>query len=153
MKTEFKPRILLFKGRGLVSWLIRWQTRSEYSHSALMLHDGSIIEAWMTKGVRQHWLNDWCDIDVFDVHGITQEQWQAAIGYARAQIGKPYDWLAIIRFLSRFRQPDDERWFCSELVFKAMEVAGVKLLRNVRAGEVSPGMLARSPHLSDADRA
>lgn len=151
MKTQFEPKILLFRGRGFISWLIRWQTRSEYSHAALMLPDGSIIEAWMTKGVRQHWLKDWIDVDVFSVHGMTPEQWARAINYARAQIGKKYDWLAVIRFLSRFRQPPNDRWFCSELVFQAIEIAGIRLLRYVRAGEVSPGLLARSPFLSDAN--
>lgn len=149
MKERFEPKILLFRGRGLISWLIRWQTRSEYSHAALMLPDGSVVEAWQGAGVRRTWLRDWCGVDVFSVHGMTPEQWQSAIGYARAQIGKGYDYRGVFRFLSRRLVPNNDLWFCSELVFRALEVAGVRLLRDVTAGEVSPGMLARSPFLCD----
>lgn len=151
MKTEFEPRILLFRGRGLVSALIRCQTGSQYSHAALLLPDGSIIEAWQGAGVRQRWLKDWCEVDVFAVRGMTETQWQAAIGYAKAQVGKKYDWCGVLRVAARFRTPDNSRWFCSELVFKALEVAGVRLLRHVRACEVSPGMLAKSPLLLHAN--
>ena len=35
MKPPIKgPAILLFKGRGIVSTLIRWQSRGQYSHAA-----------------------------------------------------------------------------------------------------------------------
>lgn len=150
MKAEYKPRLLLFRGRGIISWLIRWQTRSCYSHAALMLPDGSVIEAWQGAGVRRTWLRDWTEVDVFDIHEMTTEQWQAAIAFARCQIGKPYDYRGVLRFLSRRRKALDDRWFCSELVYKSLESAGVRLLRDVEAGEVSPGMLARSPLLCDA---
>src|SRR5579871_2617400 len=39
-------RIALYQGKSLISLLIRWQTRSQYSHAAFLLDDGSVIEAW-----------------------------------------------------------------------------------------------------------
>src|SRR5215469_1941664 len=39
-------RIALYQGKSLISLLIRWQTRSRYSHAAFLLDDGSVIEAW-----------------------------------------------------------------------------------------------------------
>lgn len=149
MKCE--PRIVLFRGRGIISALIRWQTRSDYSHAGILMPDGRIIEAWQGKGVRVKWLSDWCDVDLFGVHGMTPEQWQAAIGYCKAQIGKKYDYRGVFRFLSRRKVPADDRWFCSELVAKALEVAGVKLFNYIDASEIAPGMIACSPMTYDAD--
>lgn len=149
--TESTPRILLFKGRGFISAAIRWQTRSEYSHAAFLLPCGRILEAWQGSGVRIKWISDWCDVDVFGVHDMTPEQWAVAISFARAQIGKKYDYRGVFRFLSRRKVPADDRWFCSELVAKSLEVAGVQLFRHKDASEISPGMIALSPLTYDAD--
>jgi uncharacterized protein YycO len=146
-----KPCILLFRGRGFISSMIRWQTRSEYSHAAFLLPCGRIIEAWQGSGVRIKILDDWQDVDSFGVHGMTEEQWTQAISFARMQIGKKYDYRAVFRFVSRKRVPFDDRWFCSELVAKSLEVAGVKLFRNLDSTEISPGMIARSPLTYDLD--
>lgn len=142
-----QPKILLFRGRGIISRLIRWQTRSRYSHAAFLLPDGRILEAWQGSGVRVAHVPDWCDIDVFAVEGVDRLQWSAVLGFARAQIGKGYDYRGVFRFLSRRRTPDNGRWFCSELVFASLAKAGVDLLRDTDPAEVSPGMLARSPLL------
>jgi len=141
----YAPRILLFKGRGVVSRCIRWQTRSEYSHAALMLKDGSIVEAWQGEGVRTTRLKDWCNVDVFGVREMTDSQWAIAIEYALEQVGKGYDYWGCVRFVSRRRLPENDKWFCSELVFAALQRAGISLLHRIRADEVSPGMLSLSP--------
>ena len=146
--AHLRPGILLFRGRGPVSALIRWQTRSQYSHAALLLQDGSVIEAWQGGGVRRKWLRDWVGVDILSVPGMTDEQWHQAIAFARAQIGLRYDWRGVFRFVSRRRAPGDDRWFCSELVYAACRSAGVDLLRDTDPAEVSPGMLARSPLLT-----
>lgn len=151
MKTEFEPRILLLRGRGFVSSVLRAQTGSVYGHAALMLPDGSVIEAWPGVGVRRTWLRDWTGVDVFAVRDMTDKQWSAANQFARKQIGKPYDWLGVVRVVSRFRPQDNGRWSSAALVVTALEVAGVRLLRHVRACEVSPGMLAKSPLLLHAN--
>ncbi len=146
------PSILLFKGRGFISRLIRWQTRSQYSHAAIMLPCGRVLEAWQGEGVRIKWLRDWCDVDRFRVTDMTEEQWETAIAFARAQIGKKYDYRGVWRFLSRRKPARDDRWFCSELVFASLAAAGVKLLAAVDIGEVSPGMLAYSHRLEPYDQ-
>ncbi len=146
-----KPCILLFRGRGIISAMIRWQTRSEYSHAAFLLPCGRIIESWQGSGVHIKTLNDWEGIDSFGVHGMTNEQWEEAILFARKQIGKKYDYRGVCRFVSRRKVPADDRWFCSELVAKALEVAGIKLFRNLDSTEISPGMIARSPLTYDLD--
>lgn len=141
-------RILLSRGRGLISTLIRWQTRGEYSHAAILYPDGeTIIEAWQGDGVRKKKITDWKDVDTFAVTNITAEQWKAAIELAEHQLGKGYDYWAIIRFISRGIMPDNDKWFCSELVMHVLRAFGVNLFLRIEPWAVSPGMLNNSPVL------
>lgn len=144
------PAILLFKGRGFISTMIRWQTRSHYSHAALLLRDGStIIEAWQGEGVRKKQIGDWNDVDTFHVD-VSDQVWDAVIAFAEAQIGKPYDYVQVLRFVSRRKPVDDGKWFCSELAFEAFRWNGVKLLDRVPGSAVSPAMLSWSPLLKSS---
>jgi uncharacterized protein YycO len=141
------PAILLFRGRGLISSLIRWQTRGEYSHAALLMPDGRIIESWQGDGVRIKTLADWVGVDAYTVVGMTDEQWERAFEFARSQLGRGYDYWAIVRFISRDKMPENERWFCSELVFAALAHARVAALARIEPWAVSPGLLNLSPLL------
>lgn len=142
-----EPKVLLFRGRGVISALIRWQTRSVYSHAALLLEDGeTIIEAWQGDGVRKKKLGSRENIDAFRVAGGVD--WPTAIAFAEAQIGKRYDYRQVFRFLSRRSGKTDEHWFCSELVFAALREGDVPLLERIEPWAVSPGLLAVSPWLS-----
>lgn len=139
--------ILLFKGRGIISTLIRWQTRSPYSHAAILLPDGSIVESWQGKGVRETELTDWRNIDVFYVPSATQEQWFNILFFMNSRIGKGYDYWGVIRFITRTNMPPNDKWFCSEIVFEAFKEAGINLLERIDPWEVSPGLLSLSPLL------
>lgn len=143
-----KPAVLLFHGRGIISSLIRWQTRGNYSHAALLLPNGQILESWQGAGVRVKTLKNWDGIDIYHVDGIKSDQWVSAIKFAEAQLGKKYDYRAILRFLTRKKLSSNDRWFCSELVFEALRQAGVKLLDRIDSSAVSPSTLSISPILT-----
>jgi uncharacterized protein YycO len=151
MKQFYQPSILLFKGRGFISRAIRWQTRGQYSHAALLQPNGTIIEAWQGNGVRIKAIVDWRDVDVFYVDGMTEQQWEAALSFARKEVGCGYDYWGVIRFVSRSVMPKNNKWFCSELVFASLFHAGVLLLHRVNSSEVSPSMLSYSPLLIPAN--
>lgn len=142
-----QPAVLLFRGRGLISAAIRWQTRSRYSHAALRLRDGRIVEAWQGSGVRITSLDGPAGVDAYRVPCMGARQWDDAIAYACRLVGRGYDYWSIVRFVSRRHMPADDRWFCSELVFCALAAAGVRLLERVEASAVSPALLAVSPLL------
>lgn len=140
--------ILLFRGRGVVSALIRWQTRSAYSHAAILLPDGeTIIEAWQFKGVQERKLTDWQGIDAFMVPSMDDWQWAKAVEHARQQIGKPYDYRGVFRFLTRSEADDNGKLFCSELVFASCLHGRAHLLKRIKPGAVAPSHLAISPLL------
>ena len=148
-----KPKILLFRGQGVFSKMIKWQTNGNYSHAAILRPDGRIIEAWhkpakvRLRGPLQSWKN----VEAYDVDGMTDEQWGKAIAWAEKQIGKKYDFGGVFRFVTRWRKEQDEKWFCSELVFQAVKEAGVDLLSRIQCSQVSPTVLSFSPMLKKSD--
>jgi uncharacterized protein YycO len=135
---------------------IRWQSRSVYSHAAIQLRDGSIIESWQGDGVRQKLLTNWNGIDAFDIVNVPEigiELDEAGCEeFLRNQIGKGYDYTSVLRFVSRRKGGNPERWFCSELVFSALAYAGVDLFERCEPWRVAPGMLAYSPFLKPTRR-
>ena len=143
------PAVLLFDSKGLVSSLIRWQTRGEVSHAGLLLPDGRCLESMQGDGVRIRELTpaDWQTVEAFRVSRMTAGQWERAIQFANGELGCGYDYWAVVRFVSRRRMPKNDKWFCSELVFAALQAAGVNLLERIEASEVSPQAIRTSPLL------
>jgi len=143
--------VALFRGRSLVSRLIRWQTRSCYSHAALArFEDGQLVvlEAWHVGGVACGLVDErhtaGTQIDLFEAAGLDGS---IAWDNARETLGQSYDWLGVLRFVSRrSHRRKARRWFCSEHVMVFARLAGANLLTGP-AENVSPGMLARSPLL------
>ena len=106
--TPALPKVALFKGKGFVSSLIQWQTRSIYSHAAIWLPgtERTVIESREFAGVREHEYSaeEWAQVDLFDVAGADNLTWQIALGFARAQLGMPYDYLSVARFMTKQRK-------------------------------------------------
>ena len=155
MPTTLK--VALFHGEtSLISGLIRWETRSKYNHAAIVLRDGSVIESVEEVGVHRLAALPVAKapdrIDLFEVMGLDTD-WKVGEveNFLKAQLGKPYDWPDLLGFVTRSDQPEDrDAWFCSELVFAAIEAGGVALLRDVPPFQVSPGELSLSPYLVPA---
>jgi hypothetical protein len=145
-------QILLFKGRGLVSRLIQWQSRSPYSHAAIGFPDtaGVTYEATHPTGVRSVYWPDYSgqEVDVFNVVGVTPKSEADALAFAQEQLGKPYDLTMVARFVSRRQEArkSSGKWFCSELAFAVASRARLIFART-EPWEVPPGMLPRSPGL------
>lgn len=144
--------IALYQGKSKLSRLIRWWTRTPYSHAAWVCASGEVIEAW-DGGVRkvanlsaQH--APGTVVDVFDVEGLTTEKRAEVELFLDSQLGKGYDVLGFLRFLFRGEDDDPDKWFCSELVQAALEQAGIPPLVRVQDHVIAPGFLAWSPRLS-----
>jgi uncharacterized protein YycO len=145
-----KVQIVLFKNHErLLQKLIRWQTDSQYSHAALLFDDNWLIESGVEHGVRQReFVYDPAIHDVFNVLPPPfGGEADSILRFAERQAGKKYDFWGCLRFISRRRLPENDKWFCSELVFEAFAQAGYRLLNNVESYQVSPGDLATSPYL------
>jgi len=148
--------VALHRGEGWIARAIRWQTRSVYSHASIVLEDsGSVIEAREFQGVRRI---SWKEVmasgermDLFRVKGLTPEAEAVVLQFLWEQMGKPYDYTMVARFISRRQAAREEsgKWFCSELVFAALAKAGVKLLERIEPWAVSPGVLRLSTRLEE----
>lgn len=157
------------RGRGLIAWLIRWQTRSPYSHVSIILPDGTVVESrepeslWgIVKlmltgkggGVRrlagiQHAIKPGEYADLFFPPPMDDSTTAALADWYLSQVGKPYDIWMVLRFLSRRQETraSTGKWFCSEFWFAGFLRFGIRLLALTEPWEVSPGGGARSPLL------
>lgn len=130
---------LLFSTTGHpMSAAIRIGTWSDWSHVAI-IDGGDVIEAAALAGVRRGPV----------VHAIDRARHsvivelpcrdpQAVIAAAASQIGKPYDYTAILGLGLRRDWQEDDAWFCSELVAWAFQHAGVPLFRAECLRRVTP---------------
>jgi len=136
--------LLLFDSKGIISALIRWQTSGPVSHAGILLPNGDVLEAMQGAGVRVRPSDqvDWSTVRAFDVPGC---DWDKAVAFGMKQVGKGYDYLSILRIVTRFRSPPNDRYFCSELGFEVVEEGGVRLLERVAASKVEPVHLYTSP--------
>ncbi len=122
---------------GIVSEVIRTWTRAWCSHVDIIMPDGMLLGArseavelgegrFIPAGVQKRPVGyapfTKTEHLVFDAGPICAKQFYA---FLEAQIGKPYDKVAIAGLvLDRdWRNPD--RWFCSELAMAALETAGL----------------------------
>lgn len=146
-------RIALYKGKSLVSRAIEFLTRSPYSHAAFLLNDGTVIEAWQPT-VRhvaslsaQH--TPGTPVDIFGFNpGLSVLQESQLITLALKDVGTPYDYKSVLRFVTKRRgDASKKKLFCSEQVFQRCKDVGVELLLNTEAWECPPDWLARSPFL------
>jgi uncharacterized protein YycO len=157
-------KILLFRGRGISSALIRWQTWSKYSHVAVYLDDGSIIESEPGIGVRHLSLPKGCEAEFCAERGgclvltpvIDAGQEAQIIRFLKLQVGKPYDWRGVFRFVLPFikHNPLDSmihqnRWFCSDVLAAAFDFAGCPLLYRIPFYKVSPEKITYSLRLQE----
>ena len=138
--------ILLFKGNDLVSRLIRWWSRSTYSHAAILVNE-TVIESYPGIGVRTRKWNtiNRSEVDIFQIKDASFN-WEKAAIFCWKEIGCKYDWRAIFGFIARTkaRQPSVTRWICSELVYASVREGGIELLARVEPIEVSPAMIGYS---------
>lgn len=120
------------QGTAWDSRIIEWQTRAWCSHveSFAYRNELSTIGALFKDGVRLRGVHDAC------YKGISREetvrlrckdwQYEKFHEFLRAQLGKPYDWRAILSFAfgnRDWQEPDS--WFCSELQAAALVYAGL----------------------------
>lgn len=146
--------IALYRGVSPVSRVIRFMTWSDYSHASWVSPDGGYeVESWIYGVQLEPGLGSnhtpGTVVDLFRVRDLTIEQEYLVEGFLREQVDKKYDWAGLFNFITRKPQSPDEqdKWFCSELIFAAHASAGIRLLRDIPYWKVSPGLLALSPLL------
>ena len=147
-------QILLFKNQGFISKLIKFFTRGQYNHAAILTSNNIVYEAIVTNGVRKIKLQDKIEesiknntkIDYFRFKNqIPPDKERVIICFLEKQLGKKYDFNTMIGFLTystRQNRKDLGRWICSELVAAACEKFEPLLI--CEPFKISPEMISYS---------
>lgn len=143
--------IILFTNHkwNVGAWFIRKFTRSQFSHVSLCFMDGP-IGAHGSGGVQFENLNKLIESATAYEFLSVSADYNKVRAFALDQIGKPYDFKAIINFGLQRDWREDDSWFCSELVAAALEEGGSRLVRR-DAYTVSPQDLYQSPLTYEID--
>ncbi len=152
--------ILLYKGTGFVSKLIKWKTSSPYSHVSVIVgaETNLAIESntGSQSGVRAVDIRKVKaeDIDIFRVKAGKVFAAEKVISYLVDSLGSKYDipgvfWLGIMKVFNLKEKANqfqkDKDYFCSELVYEAFNSAGLDIVPEVGEADItSPGDIARS---------
>lgn len=138
-------RLLFSTTRLPFSLLIRTLTWSRWSHVALV--DGeSVIEAAAGHGVRSVSLKAALErASDYQLVELPAQSPDAILAAARSQLGKPYDWTAILGLGLHRDWQEEDAWFCSELVAWAAAQAGEEWFRREALRRVVPEHLWMLP--------
>lgn len=153
--------VLLFQGTGVFSRLIRWVTRSRYSHSGIALwwNDRLMVLESTEPEVRVMPLSilvgHYPLVDLYRPSGKVNHV--ALFEAATEALGKKYAVWTVVRYARRIlfrirgggdpRKPPD-KFVCSQLVSFAYREAGIDLDRGNPDEFTTPEALSKSPSLT-----
>ena len=124
-----------FKER-LINWL---SGAGGFCHSELIFPTaGRALTSLPKTGVR--WVIHTYPADLWELWDIGYEWAEDFVQeWARKEIGSPYDWKGVFRFVLKFLRQSKCCWFCSEIDVAAMQQCN--LFRRVKPWKVSPNRL------------
>ena len=145
-------KIWFCRSKTVVGRLIQLATFSKWNHVALQV-GGIVYEVDMKGGVRMVRLKDflamWSETQCLDVYVRDQA---ATIRWLNQQLGKPYDFMAILALPFRTTWQHPHKWFCSELVAKALAVGGLREFAIEKFRITPRDLWILAPWYSDKDR-
>jgi hypothetical protein len=110
---------------GVYNRLVRWWTRSPYSHVELIFCDDgpfglsqAASSSYMDGGVRIKWID--FDPALWDFVELPDALALPALIWFREQEFQPYDLLGNLHFVLAAVGDDKAKWFCSEAVAAAL---------------------------------
>ena len=157
--------VLMYKGRGLVSSVIRWVTHSPYSHAALAVWWNQRLMVMEAKGQGvivnptsrsiRHYRGD---VEWFSCKKeISEDDRLRMVKFAQEELGKSYGrWKAILLGIKilfehdlekRDRLKREKRLFCSEYVAQIYNFIGLDLKKGRSDRFTKPDDIANSPLL------
>jgi len=101
-------------------FLLRFLMWSRWSHSAILDEETNIVyDSTLTGGgVRAreagYFLEHYPQHEVRDITVATERLKESRV-WLREQVGKPYDWTALLSWIVRRDWQEPDAWFCSEL--------------------------------------
>lgn len=106
---------------GIYNRLVRWWTRSPYSHVELVMSTGRAWSASFEDGGVRSKLIDF-DPAKWDLVDLPAELEQGAEAWFKERRGNKYDLLGNLQFVLAAIPHSRKRWFCSEAVAAALGI-------------------------------
>lgn len=133
---------LLFS-RNRRAWMdlpIRAFEGGDAGHVGIQIGDEVIDSAFWQRGVRKTSFEAWRSEHVIvGSVPVYLPKMDEANAWLHEQLGKPYDWTAILGFLAWRDWSEPESWYCSELAAGWMQQGGVSPW--VRSGRIGVRMV------------
>lgn len=143
-------KIAFYKGKGdFLNGVVRWWTKSVYSHAELVLPDGYTwigISPFLKSRVssRKKIIIDYNEWDFITLN-VTEEQANIIMEFFEDTEGQRYDWIGML--LSQFlpcKIKHKKRWYCSEWIAYALRIACVfdwRIIKIYDRKDLSPAIL------------
>lgn len=142
-------KVAFYRGHGnTVNRIVRWWTKSPYSHAELIMPDGvtwigiSPKGSRLTSRIRETYIpTEWDFIEL----EVTTEQIAVIKEFFSATENCLYDWTGMIlsQFLP-FHIKRKGKWYCSEWIAYALRIACIidwKIIKIYSRKDLSPGVL------------
>lgn len=146
-----KYDILLYKGTSIISKIIRFITKSEYSHSAIVIDECHVAECniWYSFRIRHiSYVSD-----SYDLYRCKEEYNKDKImEFIHNNIGSKYDYREILRCLGFKIKDDKNKLICSESVYDCFKYAGCDLLPYNEDGITTPSDISKSKLLEKINK-
>lgn len=122
-------KVLFSRNDKIGSRLIRLATWSDWSHVDLVRPNGTLIGATALHGVGLEDIdNRLAQASAAAIVAFPGDD-VAAIEWAYSQLEKPYDWLGVAGVGLHRDWMEDDKWFCSESVGRALHEGGFSPFR------------------------
>lgn len=137
-------KLRFIRENTLVSWLIRLFTGGQWSHVEFVTPLGYL--AARPPGVMMYPF-DYChpSAETFGTVNCTPEVAEKVIEFVYAQVGKPYNFLAILGDATNEDITEKDAYDCSQLVATAFAQANWPLLKGVKLFRINPQQIYDSP--------
>jgi len=151
-----RVRIHFWRGTGIVGSLIRFFSWGEVAHVGMQI-DSFLFEAREFRGVvaspyppsPKENRKPPCKTLILE---CSEEQKQQMLNWWHDRIGSPYDYLSVVRFVTRRKETEEtkRKYFCSEAVSDACAFAELPLFERVDSSKIPPSWVYRSPKLKES---
>jgi Permuted papain-like amidase enzyme, YaeF/YiiX, C92 family len=167
-RSQFKDGdILMFKGSGIISSIIKWKTKSAYSHAGivawwnerLMVLEavGSGVKARPISYLLEHYHGSFDYYRTKEEVKISADERRKMITFAQEQLGKEYAIIQSIKFFFRLllglkmtrreKTKPAGKFFCSQYVSAVYNAGGYDLEIQFSDKFTTPSQISQSPLL------
>ncbi|WP_395598886.1 YiiX/YebB-like N1pC/P60 family cysteine hydrolase [Pseudomonas sp. A1437] len=130
-----KGDIILSTSTKFQSKVIKFFTNSDISHAMICVANGSVMDSTgdgvHARNIEKMFYDDSCAIYAYRLkNGISETEMQAVLAYVRSETGAPYTTAGAMSSVVLPKVKGGELQFCSRLVARAYEKAGIHLTAN-----------------------